>query len=741
MISRKLPINEQRFHLCCLIQKLFLNHVVIFLTFLLLSSFVINLEPIGASQLFDIYKKGDFRYIIDSLSGKNDEEILVKARTAFAVGDRKLTISLLSQLDEKHLQAASLYYSCGEYIKAGEIASTYIVNSAFSGWLAIYLKAISSAALGANTYEIWQDLVDSPVGIFSAKARLELARFNFQWGYQDSMIYYLESVEPVLLEKRDRISYYYLKGMISYKAGNYQGALRQFKKALRIKYLYDGKKEVIAFSADSLYPHLDKKNAFLLLDVFRENRYYDELINLLKDSAVDDLAKMILAWCYFGKKEYSTASRIFKELSISEDEDLKAEAIYGLAVCDYRRGWRVKAVEKLLVFARNFPDSPLVPKALFTAGDFYQKSDPNRSIEIFEKLTTIYPHSKYYPRALFLLGQLYARHGHRQESIKAFSSYENDDEFADLFDFWAFKTGLVDSTGLNRLIERKNPTLYNIKARKILGLVEKDTASDFDLFIEAFFNQVEKFLSGRTDRGNIENKQVAYIDSLYYYGLEREANRQVLYIHNRHHSLKTDILLLRKCEELSLDMAFFKILEDFKMALQKSGFSFSHDGWLRLNYPILFERRLSWLAEDIDPYLALAVIRRESRFEPKVVSKSGALGLMQLMPATASQMAKVEKIDPEMLFDPGYNIKLGCRYIRWLDVRLRRDEVVIAAYNAGPTAARRWKRQAGTDIETFIEAIDYEQSRNYTRGVIGDYLWYKYLWPNQFDDNDKATSK
>ncbi len=276
---------------------------------------------------------------------------------------------------------------------------------------------------------------------------------------------------------------------------------------------------------------------------------------------------------------------------------------------------------------------------------------------------------------------------------------------------------------------------------KILGLVEKDTASDFDLFIEAFFNQVEKFLSGRTDRGNIENKQVAYIDSLYYYGLEREANRQVLYIHNRHHSLKTDILLLRKCEELSLNMAFFKILEDFKMALQKSGFSFSHDGWLRLNYPILFERRLSWLAEDIDPYLALAVIRRESRFEPKVVSKSGALGLMQLMPATASQMAKVKKIDPEMLFDPGYNIKLGCRYIRWLDVRLRRDEVVIAAYNAGPTAARRWKRQAGTDIETFIEAIDYEQSRNYTRGVIGDYLWYKYLWPNQFDDNDKATSK
>lgn len=733
-------INRHQFHLICQIPNLFLSHIKIFTACLFVSAFIVNLEPLEASQLFDLYKEGDFGYIIDSLSGQDDEEILVKARAAFAVGDEKLVISLLSQLDGNHLQAASLYYSYGDYIKAGEIASSHIADSIFSGWLAVYLKAISSAGLGTGAYEMWRALADSPVKVFSAKAGLELAGLNYQRGYQDSAIFYLNKVNPDLFGKRDRISYYYLKGRISYRSENYQEAFNQLSKALKIEYLYDGKKKVIAFTADSLYPHLDKQDAFLLLNTFRTNRYYDEVIKLLTDSSADDSTRMILAWCYFGKKRYSTASRMFKELSISEDRSLEAEAIYGLAVCDYRRGQRVKAVGKLLVFTRDFPDSPLASKALFTAGDFYQKSNPGKSIEIFEKLIAIYPHSKYYTRALFLLGRLYAKLGQRQRSLEVFLSYDNDDEFADLFDFWAFKTGLDDTTGLNRLIGRKNPTFYHIKARKVLGLIKKDSTSTFDEFIRAFFNQVEKYLSGRTVKAHIENGQMAYVDSLYFYGLENEAGRQALYIHDRYHDLSIDLVLLKKCRDLSLDMVFYEILEDFKTALKKSGFSFSHDSWLRLSYLVLFEKRLSWLAENIDPYLALAVIRRESRFEAEAVSKAGALGLMQLMPATASQMAKIKKIDPGTLFDPGYNIKLGCRYIRWLDVRLHRDEVVIAAYNAGPTAARRWKRQTGTDVETFIEAIDYDQSRNYTRGVIGDYLWYKWLWPDQFN-NDKANEK
>lgn len=741
MIRRKFPINSYQLLSSYQMPGLFWSHIKVLPTYLFLLTLAISMKPVDASPLIDLYKTCDLKYIIDSLSGQNDEEILIKVRAALAVGDKKLAFRLLSQLDGSYLQAAVLYYLYGDYKKAAEISSSHLTDSGFSAWLAIYLKAISLGALDADNYEMWRKLAASPVEVFSSKANLKLAGSYFKKGHQDSAMSYLNVVNLVSLSKKDKIYCYNLKVKILCRAKNYQEAFKQLRKALKIEYLYDEKQKVITFTTDLLYPHLDEQDALLLLNIFRKNRYYDEVIRLLQDSSIDDSTRMILAWSYFGKKRYSIALKIFKELSASKDRDLEAEALYGLAICDYRRGQRVKAVDKLLEFTQDFPDSPLASKALFIAGDFYHKSDPGKSIEIFGQLISRYPYSKYYPRALFLLGHLFAKLGQRQKALELFSSYDEDDELADLFDFWVYKIALDGSAGLNRIISRKKPTFYHLKAREILGLFEKGPISTFNVFIEAFFNRAERFLLRHTEKIQVENRLMAYIDSLYFYSLESEAGRQTLYIHNRYHDLHTDLILLKKCRELALDMVFFKILEDFKTSLQKSGLSFSHDSWLRLNYPVLFEKRLSYLADDIDPYLALAVIRRESRFEPDAVSRAGALGLMQLLPSTASQMAKVKEIDPETLFDPGYNIKLGCRYIRWLDVRMHRDEVVIAAYNAGPTATRRWEKLAGNDIETFIEIIDYDQSRNYTRWVMGDYLWYKRLWPDLFGDNSKVDEK
>ncbi|MBQ4335074.1 MAG: lytic transglycosylase domain-containing protein [Myxococcaceae bacterium] len=82
--------------------------------------------------------------------------------------------------------------------------------------------------------------------------------------------------------------------------------------------------------------------------------------------------------------------------------------------------------------------------------------------------------------------------------------------------------------------------------------------------------------------------------------------------------------------------------------------------------------------------LALAVMAVESNFEPRAVSKAGAQGLMQLMPATAAELS-VE--DP---FDPEQNISGGVRYLRYLTDLFEGDLTrVIAAYNAGPNAVSR----------------------------------------------------
>ena len=107
-------------------------------------------------------------------------------------------------------------------------------------------------------------------------------------------------------------------------------------------------------------------------------------------------------------------------------------------------------------------------------------------------------------------------------------------------------------------------------------------------------------------------------------------------------------------------------------------------------------------AHGLDPDLVRAVIQVESAFNPRAVSPKGAMGLMQLMPATASEFG-VE--DP---FNPAENIRAGVAYLRiLLDRYENRVELALAAYNAGPGA-----------VDKYGERIPpYRETQNYVRKI------------------------
>lgn len=91
---------------------------------------------------------------------------------------------------------------------------------------------------------------------------------------------------------------------------------------------------------------------------------------------------------------------------------------------------------------------------------------------------------------------------------------------------------------------------------------------------------------------------------------------------------------------------------------------------------------------ELDPYLILAVIQVESEFTPKAVSGRGAIGLMQVMPATGKFLAKELGISyngKNTLYDPFINVKLGIHYLSFLADRFDSTENALAAYNYGPT--------------------------------------------------------
>ena len=151
-------------------------------------------------------------------------------------------------------------------------------------------------------------------------------------------------------------------------------------------------------------------------------------------------------------------------------------------------------------------------------------------------------------------------------------------------------------------------------------------------------------------------------------------------------------------------------------------------------YPKKYEETVKSVAEEfgLEEYLVYAMIRTESNFRPEAVSSSGAMGLMQLMPATAQDMAdRLKLTDYHMgqLTQPDVNIRLGCCYYNWLLKRFEVTETAIAAYNAGQTEVRKWLADPRySDDGSTLKEIPYAETRQYVRKVMSAYEMYHKIY-------------
>ncbi|MBF0158367.1 MAG: lytic transglycosylase domain-containing protein [Magnetococcales bacterium] len=136
-----------------------------------------------------------------------------------------------------------------------------------------------------------------------------------------------------------------------------------------------------------------------------------------------------------------------------------------------------------------------------------------------------------------------------------------------------------------------------------------------------------------------------------------------------------------------------------------------------------------WL---LDQALIWAVARQESRFSQRVVSSAGAMGLLQLMPATARDEAQklgLAVANPVNLKQIPYNLALGQSYLHRMLQQFDGDLILaVAAYNAGPGRSRQWQpERRNTDPLLFIETIPISETRGYVQKVIHNYVIYQLL--------------
>ncbi|MBL0386274.1 lytic transglycosylase domain-containing protein [Tumebacillus sp. ITR2] len=161
----------------------------------------------------------------------------------------------------------------------------------------------------------------------------------------------------------------------------------------------------------------------------------------------------------------------------------------------------------------------------------------------------------------------------------------------------------------------------------------------------------------------------------------------------------------------------------------------SSNTFWRFLYPLHHEDiiRASAVKNGVDPLMVAALINVESKFKAENISHVGAVGLMQLMPETASWAAEQSGLpysSPADLADPQVNIELGSWYLAYLHKQFNGNwSAAVAAYNGGPGRVQGWMQDGEWDgtLET-SDKIPVGETRHYVQRVFFNYEKYKKLY-------------
>ncbi len=159
---------------------------------------------------------------------------------------------------------------------------------------------------------------------------------------------------------------------------------------------------------------------------------------------------------------------------------------------------------------------------------------------------------------------------------------------------------------------------------------------------------------------------------------------------------------------------------------------------LQMRFPLAYQEHVQTAAREtsVHPHLLFAIARQESAFMPHARSPAGAMGLMQLMPATAQQTARRAGVPYRRadLLSPEKNIALGSRYLNELLTEFNGNRILAAAaYNAGPYRVKQWLREKEHSLpyDVWIETIPFRETRGYVQNVLSYSVIYGYRMGEQ----------
>ncbi len=488
-------------------------------------------------------------------------------------------------------------------------------------------------------------------------------------------------------------------------------------------------------SLSHLPKKLDARTAYAKARIYYSHKRYNQAIksfrNFIREHSGDQRiaqAHYLLGRAYQSAGHYTKADQVFRT---AHERYGSPAALYHIASLSVRRNREDKAIAAYASFAKRYPQHDLADDALWQAAKAAErKSKFARAATLYGRLAENYPQTDYGDEARWSVGfALYCQEQY-SEALAAFeraSQQAHQPHIIDQSLYWAGKIA-------DRLGQTKEATAFYRRAAagfprsyystRAVELGHKEQVKLKGRSADSLRQEVPLL----THRAHLE--RAGLLNQL---GLRDWSIAEMKQAVRDYKGHKTALKAIRD---------YYEALgyRDQAMRLSMRLFDGQDPGELSRIYPTYYWEEIAAAAAEaqIDPYLVLSVIRQESTFNEKAVSRAGARGLMQIMPHTGLNLARRLKVKPfelDALFDPAVSIRFGSYFLSNQMRQFTTDagadlgfELSLAAYNAGPHNARRWlKTFPFEDPDAFVERIPFKETRLYVKLVLRNYAIYKAL--------------
>ncbi len=451
-----------------------------------------------------------------------------------------------------------------------------------------------------------------------------------------------------------------------------------------------------------------------------------ERITSTKDLKLRGQAFYFLGQNYQGRKWYNTAIKKYNVVvALGHQSDYLTRAEYQTAQCYRLKGHLKTATKRFESFVKAYEWSELVDDALYALAQIQEKrGNVAAAFKAYTQLIQVAPKSPYADVAGWRIGWQRFDEKRYKESYNAFKGLKENfpgNRYAMGAHFWMAKIRERQNRPalaqeLYTQVAKANYWYYSARAKAILGLsrseLEPRAIPDAELPAQAALPKQANALM----KLHLYEDAIAQLSYQIEYG-ELQTAFDTFYA-------------LINCYEQTA--RYDRAREVAEQALQNQTFVHTDTSQTRKLREVLYPRYYASLigkyavSYQVDEYLIYAMILEESRYRADAISWAGAIGLMQIMPATGKLLArqlKIRRFRTTMLKQPEINIQMGTKYIAYLNSLFDNNAMLVTgAYNGGPGRMRRWiKSKNIADLDEFVEKIKIRETRLHIKKVINSY--------------------